>query len=333
MNASTMKIIGLPGALRTQSFNAALLLATAAAATAVQAQSYPAKPVRIVSPFVPGGLGDLLPRAIASGLTPLLGQQVIVENRPGASTIIAMQAVAKSPADGHTLVFASATSLAINVSTFKNLPYDPVKDFAPIALCFTTPLYLAVHPSMPARSVKELIALAKSRPGMLTFASGGNGTTNHLAGELFKSLARVDMRHIPYKSAAPAMVDVMAGHVDMMFGAAGLSDSQAGRVRVLAATSASRTAAAPQLPTVQEAGLPGYEATLWFAMLAPAGTPAAIVNRLSQDINKVLGQPAMRQRFSTGDVTPSTPEELAGLIQREIPKWRKVLESAKIDPE
>jgi len=308
---------------------AAALLAMAAAA---QAQNYPAKVVRIVTPFAPGGPGDLLPRAIAAGLIPLLGQQVIVENRPGASTIIAMQAVAKSPPDGYTMVFASVTSLSINVSTFKNLPYDPVKDFAPISLCFTTPLYLVVHPAVPARSVKELVALARSRPGRLTFASGGIGTTNHLAGELFNSLARVEMRHVPYKSAGPAMIDVMAGHVDMLFGAAGLADSRTGKVRVLAATSGKRTAAAPEVPTIQES-LPGYEATLWFGMLAPAGTPAAIVTRLSRDLNEVLGQPALRQRFDTGDFTPSTPEELADLIRREIPKWRKVIQSAKVEPE
>jgi tripartite-type tricarboxylate transporter receptor subunit TctC len=307
------------------------LLAPVAAATA-QAQGYPAKPVRIISPFAPGGPGDLMPRAMAPGLSALLGQQVIVENRPGASTIIAMQAVAKSPPDGHTLVFASVTSLSINVTTFKNLPYDPVKDFAPITRVFTTPLYLVVHPTVPARSVKELIALARAQPDKLTFASGGTGTTNHLAGELFKSLARVDMRHVPYKSAGPAMVDVMAGHVDMLFGAAGLADSQTGRVRVLAATSAKRTAAAPQLPTIQEA-LPGYEATLWFGMLAPAGTPAAIVGRLARDIREVISQPALRERFNTGDFTPSTPEELADLIQREIPKWRKVLQDAKVEPQ
>jgi len=312
---------------------AVMMLVSTASVTVAHAQNYPAKPVRIISPFAPGGLGDLLPRAIAAGLTPLLGQQVIVENRPGATTIIAMQAVAKSPADGYTLVFTSVTSLSINVSTFKNLPYDPVKDFAPIALCFTTPLYLVVHPSVPAHSVKELIALARSRPGGLAFASGGNGSTNHLAGELFKSLARVDMQHVPYKSAGPAMIDVMAGHVDLMFGAAGLADSQTGKLRVLAVTSASRTAAAPQLPTVREAGLPGYDATLWFGMLAPARTPAAIVDRLSRDIHNVLAQPALRHRFSSGDFTPSTPGELADLIKREIPKWRKVIESAKIQPE
>jgi tripartite-type tricarboxylate transporter receptor subunit TctC len=307
--------------------------AALAALTLAHAQNYPSKVVKIVSPFAPGGPGDLLPRAVAAGLTPLLGQQVIVENRPGAATIIAMQAVAKAPPDGYTLIFTSATSLAINVSAYKNLPYDPLKDFAPIALCFTTPLYLAVHPSLPAKSVAELIALAKSRPGKLTFASGGNGSSNHLAGELFKALADVDMQHVPYKSAGPAMADVIAGHVDMMFGSGGLTEARAGKVRVLAVTSARRSVAAPDLPTIQEAALPGYDATLWFGILAPAGTPAAIVQRLSNDINKVLGRSEIRERFSTVDVTPSTPEEFAAFIRREIPKWRKVFEAAKIEPE
>jgi tripartite-type tricarboxylate transporter receptor subunit TctC len=244
-----------------------------------------------------------------------------------------MQAVAKSPPDGYTLIFTSVTSLAINVSAYKNLPYDPLKDFAPIALCFTTPLYLVVHPSLPANSVEELIALAKSRPGKLTFGSGGNGTTNHLAGELFKSLASVDMQHIPYKSATPAMTDVMAGHVDLMFGSAGLTEARAGKVRVLAVTSARRSVAAPQLPTVQEAGLPGYDVTLWFGILAPARTPPAIVDRLSVDIRKVLGRTELRERFNTVDITPSMPEEFADLIRREIPRWRRIFESAKIEPE
>src|SRR5207249_7073952 len=185
------------------------IAAAIAAVTLAHAQGYPARVVKIVSPFAPGGPGDLLPRAIAAGLTPLLGQQVIVENRPGATTIIAMQAVAKAPPDGYTQIFTSVSSF-IGVSANRNLPYDPIGDFAPIALCFTTPLYLAVHPSLPANSVAELIALAKSRPGKLSFASGGSGTTAHLAGELFKSLAGVDMRHVPYKSAGPAMMDVMA---------------------------------------------------------------------------------------------------------------------------
>jgi tripartite-type tricarboxylate transporter receptor subunit TctC len=297
------------------------------------AQPYPAKPVRIIVPAQPGGGLDLIGRTVADQLGRALEQSFVVENIGGGGGAIACQTVARAAPDGYTLMMTTNTPQAANVSLFKKLNYDPVKDFAPVALCFTTPLYLVVHPSLPVRSVKELIALAKSRPGRLTFASGGNGTTNHLAGELFKALARVDMRHVPYKSAGPAMIDVMAGHVDMMFGGAGLADAQAGKVRVLAATSARRTAAALELPTVQEAGLPGYEATLWFGILAPANTPVAIVNRLSQDINNVLGQPAMRQRFSTGDITPSTPEEFADLIKREIPKWRKVIESAKIEPE
>jgi len=313
---------------------AIVTVATAiAVATLAHAQGYPTKVVKIVSPFAPGGPGDLLARATAVGLSPLLGQPVIVENRPGAATIIAMQAVAKAPPDGYTLIFTSVTSLAINVSAYKSLPYDPVKDFAPIALCFTTPLYLVVHPSVPAKTVGELIALAKSPPGKLTFGSGGNGTTNHLAGELFKSMAGVDLQHVPYKDATQAMTGVIAGHIDLMFGSGGLTEARAGKVRVLAVTSARRSSAAPELPTVQEAGLPGYESTLWFGILAPAHTPAAIVHRLSGDINKVLGGPNIRERFNTVDVTPSTPEEFAAFIQREIPKWRKVFEAAKIEPE
>ena len=311
----------------------AIALAIGLGALSAHAQSYPVKPVRIISPYSPGGLGDLLPRAVAAGLTESLGQQVIVENRPGASQIIGMQAAARSPPDGHTLVFGSVTSLAINPSAHKSLPYDPIKDFAPISLCVTTPLYLVVHPAVPARTVKELIALARARPGKLTFASGGNGSSNHLAGELFKSLARVDVLHVPYKGAGPAMIDVMAGHVDLMFGAAGLAEAKAGKVRVLGVTSAKRAAASPEVPTLAESGAPGYEATIWFGLLAPAGTPAAILTRLSNDINKVLSQPRMREQFSTVEITPSSPDGFASLIKREIPKWRKVIEGAKITME
>jgi tripartite-type tricarboxylate transporter receptor subunit TctC len=272
----------------------------------------------------------LLPRAIAAGLTEIVGERVIVENRPGASQIIGMQAAAKSPPDGYTLVFGSVTSLAINPSAHKNLPYDPVKDFAPVALCVTTPLYLVVHPAVPAKSVKELVALARLRPGKLAYGSGGNGSSNHLAGELFKSLARADLLHVPYKGAGPAMIDVMAGHVDLMFGAAGLTEAKTGKVRVLAVTSAKRSPSAPQIPTIAESGVPGYESTIWFGVLAPAGTPAAIVNKLSQDIGRVLAQPRMREQFSTVDMTPTTPEGFAAHIAREIPKWRKVINDGKI---
>jgi tripartite-type tricarboxylate transporter receptor subunit TctC len=314
-------------------FSCAALLAISAAFAQAQAQNYPVKPVKIISPYSPGGLGDLLPRAVAAGLTDSLGQQVIVENRPGASQIIGMQAAARSPADGYTLVLGSATSLAINPGLNKNLPYDPLKDFAPVALCVTTPLYLVVHPSVPARSVRDLLALAKAQPGTLTFASGGNGSSNHLAGELFKSLARVDLLHVPYKGAGPAMIDVMAGHVAMMFGAAGLAEAKAGKVRVLGVTGAKRSATAPELPTLSESGVPGYEATIWFGLLAPAGTPAPLVSRLSQEIGKALAQPRVREQFTTLDITPTTPEGFAALIRREIPKWRKVIDGAKIPAE
>jgi tripartite-type tricarboxylate transporter receptor subunit TctC len=318
----------------------ALLLCAAFAASAHaqttttgSGQTYPTKPIRIISPYSPGGLGDLLPRAVGVGLTESLGQQVIVDNRPGASQIIGMQAAAKSPPDGYTLVFGSVTSLAINPSMHKALPYDAVKDFAPVALCVTTPLYLAVHPSLPARNVKELIALARARPGTLSYGSGGTGSSNHLAGELFKSLAKVDLLHVPYKGAGPAMIDVMAGHIAMMFGAAGLAEAQAGKVRVLAVTSAKRSSAAPGIPTVAESGVPGYEATIWFGLLAPAGTPQPLVTRLSQEIGKALAHPRMREQFPTVDITPSTPAAFAALIAREIPKWKKVIDGARITAE
>ena len=307
-----------------------ILAAFAACLPCAYAQTYPVKPVRIISPYPPGGLGDLLPRAIAAGLSEPLGQQVIVDNRPGASQIIGMQAAAKSPPDGHTLVFGSVTSLAINPSAHKSLPYDPVRDFAPVALCVTTPLYLVAHPSVPAKTVRDLVALARNQPGRLSYASGGKGSSNHLAAELFRSFTGVDVLHVPYKGAGPAMVDVMAGHVDFMFGAAGLAEAKAGKVRVIAVTSARRAAAAPQVPTVSESGLAGYEATIWFGILAPAGTPQAIVTRLSQQIGQVLKQPQIREQFGTVEMTPSTPDEFARHIAREIPKWRKVIHGANI---
>jgi tripartite-type tricarboxylate transporter receptor subunit TctC len=306
--------------------SAALVLAMPMA----QAQNYPNKPVRIISPYSPGGLGDLVPRAIANALSESLGQQFLVDNRPGASQAIGMQAAAKSPADGYTMVYGSVTSLAINPAVSKDLPYDPVKDFAPVSLCVTTPLFMVVHPSVPAKNVKELIALAKRQPGKLSFASGGAGSSNHLAGELLKLLAGVDLLHVPYKGAGPAMVDVMAGHVDMMLGAAGLAEARAGRVKVLGVTSAKRSPQAPELPTLSEAGVKGYEATIWFGLLAPAGTPQLIVGRLSQEIGKALQQKTMRERFNTVDLTPTTPEGFAEHIKREMPKWRKVVTEAKI---
>ncbi|MCE2948461.1 MAG: tripartite tricarboxylate transporter substrate binding protein [Betaproteobacteria bacterium] len=322
------------GTLKFPIATAATALLSAAAVPASLAQpaagAFPAKPLRIISPYSPGGLGDSFPRAVAVGLAESLGQQVIVENRPGASQVIGMQAAAKAPPDGYTMVFGSVTSLAINPAVNRELPDDPVKDFAPLSLCVTTPLYLVVHPSVPVATVKDLVALARRQPGRLTFASGGNGSSNHLAGELLKLLAGIDMIHVPYKGAGPAMADVMGGHVDLMLGAAGLSEARAGRVRVLGVTSARRAVAAPDIPTLQEAGVAGYESTIWFGLLATGGTPAPIVDRLSRDIRKVLQQPSVQKAFSTVEITPTTPEAFAAHIQSEMQKWRKVINRAKI---
>jgi tripartite-type tricarboxylate transporter receptor subunit TctC len=286
--------------------------------------------VRIIVPYPPGGLGDIFPRALATGLAELFAQPVIVDNRPGASQMIGAQLAAKAAPDGYTLFFGSVTSLAINVSAQKNLPYDPLADFAPVTFCFSTPLYLVVNPALAATSVKELIAFAKARPGGLTFASGGAGSSTHLAAELFRALAGVNLVHVPYKGSAPAMVDVMAGHVDFMFEGGGINYVRDGKVRGLAVTSLKRSVNAPALPTMHEAGVSGYEAAIWFGIVAPAATPRAIVTLLSADIGKVLNQPQFRERLSTLDIAPGTPEAFGAYIRSEIPKWRKVIQNAKI---
>ena len=292
--------------------------------------AYPIKSARIIVPYPAGGLGDILPRALGASLSEQMGQAFVVENRPGASQMIGAQLAAKSAPDGYTLFFGSVTSLAINVSAQKKLPYDPLRDFAPVSLCFSTPLYLVVNPVVPARSVKELIALVRAQPGKLTFASGGTGSSNHLAGELFKFLIGGDIVHVPYKGAGPAMIDVIGGHVDMMFEGAGINYAKDGKVRVLAVSSAQRASAAPGLPTMQEAGVANYESTIWFGIVAPSATPAQIVNRLSQEINKALATSVMRERLPAVNIVGTTPEAFGAHIRAEIPKWRRVIESARI---
>ncbi len=301
----------------------------ALAQTPDAARDYPAKPVRIISPYPAGGLGDIFPRAMANGLAERFEQPVIVDNRPGASQMIGAQLAAKSAPDGYTLFFGSVTSLAINISAQKNLPYDPVKDFTPVSFCFSTPLYLVINQALAATSVKELIALAKTRPGGLTFASGGPGSSTHLAAELFRALSGINLIHVPYKGSAPAMTDVMAGHVDFMFEGGGINYIRDGKVRGLAVTSLKRSANAPNLPTMNEAGVAGYEAAIWFGVVAPAATPRAIVTRVSTEIGKVLNQPQFRERLPALDIAPGTPEAFGNYIRSEIPKWRKVIENAK----
>lgn len=302
------------------------------------AQNYPVKPVRIVVPYPPGGIGDTVTRALAQGLGEQLGQPFVIDNKPGASQMIGAELVARAPADGYTLFLGSVTSLAINVNSQKKMNYDPAKDFAPVSMAFYSPLYLVVNPSVPAQSVKELIALGKAQPGKLTFASIGQGGSIHLAGELFRSMAGLDMVHVPYKGSAPALTDVIGGQVNLMFdaGVSALPQVRAGKLRALAVTSAKRSSSAPELPTVAEAAnLPGYEATIWFGLVAPAGTPRDIVTRLSQELAKVAQQPALRERFAPQGVelSATTPEEFAAIIKSEIPKWGKVLRDANVAPE
>ena len=310
-------------------FVCTLLMAFASVAQ-VPAATFPARPLRIIVPYPPGGLGDIFPRALAMAAIEPMGQQIIIENRPGATQIIGAQTAAKATPDGYTLFFGSVTSLAINPASRANLPYDPLRDFAPVTFCFSTPLYLVVNNAVPAKSVKELLALARAQPGKLTFASGGPGTSQHLAGELFKSMAKLDLVHIPYKGAAPAMVDVQAGQVNLMFEGGGLNYVREGKIRVLAVTSAKRTASAPDLPTVNEAGLPGFETTIWFGLAVPAATPRALIDLLSTKFGSVLDLRAFQQKFPALDVSRSTPEQFAAHIRAEIPKWRKVIQDANI---
>jgi tripartite-type tricarboxylate transporter receptor subunit TctC len=309
---------------------AGTLLTALVSVAQVPAVSFPSRPLRIIVPYPPGGLGDIFPRALAMAAIEPMGQQIIIENRPGATQIIGAQTAAKATADGYTLFFGSVTSLAINPASRANLPYDPLRDFAPVTFCFSTPLYLVVHNAVPAKSVKELLALARAQPGKLTFASGGPGTSQHLAGELFKSMGKLDLVHVPYKGAAPAMVDVQAGQVNLMFEGGGLNYLREGKIRVLAVSSAKRTASAPDLPTVSEAGLPGFETTIWFGLAAPAATPRAVIDILSAKFGNVLELRAFQQKFPALDVSRSTPEQFAAHIRAEIPKWRKVIQDANI---
>ncbi|WP_338617984.1 tripartite tricarboxylate transporter substrate-binding protein [Pigmentiphaga sp. CHJ604] len=272
---------------------------------------------------------DIFARALASELYPYLKQPIVIDNQPGATQVIGVKSALRAPADGQTLLMGSVTNLAINVWTQKHLPYDPIKDLAPVGMLFTSPQFLVVRSSLRVESVRDLVALAKARPGEITYASIGVGSSAHLAGELFKSLAGIDIRHIPYKGTSQAITDIAAGRVDMLFTGGGLSyvEGDRDRLRILATTSTTRSAAAPGIPTMQEAGVPGYEASLWFSLMAPAGTPAAIVEKINHAVNLVLGSQSFKQKTDTlgVDVTPSTPNQLAERIQAEIPKWGAVI--------
>jgi tripartite-type tricarboxylate transporter receptor subunit TctC len=311
------------------SFAAMLLMALGAA----QAQGYPSRPVRLVVPFAAGGSTDIIARTIGQKLNEAWGQPVVVDNRPGGSTVIGTDAVAKAPPDGYTLLITPAP-FTIVPSLMAKLPYDPARDFEPVTLINTTPLVVVVHPGVPAKSIKELVSLAKRKPGALNYGSSGSGGSNHLAGELFNAMAGVKMVHIPYKGNAPALADLVGGHVDVVFN--GLTSAmpliKSGRLRALAVTSLKRSAALAGMPTLDELGLKGFQAVAWNGLTAPARTPKEIVARLNADVLKVVRSPELSERLKTegSDPVGNSPEQYAAFLREEIAKWRKVIQYAGI---
>ncbi len=301
-----------------------------------RAQSYPGKPIRLIVPFPAGGSGDIFARLIAVRLTENLGEQVVVDNRGGAGGNIGYEVAARAAPDGYTMLFASAP-LAINVSLYRKLAFDPLKDFTAVSLLAKTPNILTVHPSLPVKSVKELLALAKSRPGQVNYASGGSGTTHHLTAELLKTMARIDLVHVPYKGSAPAIIAVLSGEVPLMIAPAllVLPHVKTGKLRALAITSAQRAAALMDLPTMGESGLPGYEASQWYGVMVPVGTPAGIVTRLNSEVVRIVQTPEMHARLVADAAISvgSTPRQFATYVRSEIVKWEKVVKfsGARVD--
>jgi tripartite-type tricarboxylate transporter receptor subunit TctC len=315
----------------------AALFASSLIASTAFAQAYPAKPVKIVVPFAAGGAVDILTRVLADKLHPALGQQVVVEPVVGAGGNIGSAQVAKSTPDGYTLLMATTGTHTINPGLYRNMSFDAVKDFAPITLVASVPNILVVHPDVPAKTVKELVALAKSKPGKLNFASFGHGTSNHLSGELFKSVAAIDIVHVPYKNAPQAVLEIVGGQVNFAFVNAPLALPQvrAGKLRALAVTGAKRSPAVPDLPTMAEAGLPDFVVESWYGLMAPAGTPEPILKRLHDETTKVLARPDLVEAFAKqgADVVTATPAEFAAMVAAEKARWAEVIakSGAKID--
>ena len=306
-------------------------------ATVCMAQTYPNKPIRLIVPFPPGGSTDLMGRVLGAKLGEAFNQQVIVENRPGASGMIGNELVARATPDGHMLTMGTIGAMSVNVSLFKSVPYESPRDFAPVTLTGNVENLLVVHPSVPARNVRELITLAAGKPGMLIFASSGTGNAPHLAGELFNQLAKVKLVHLPYKGGGPAMIDLVAGQVSLSFASmpSSLPFAKSGKLRALAVGGAKRSPAAPEIPTVAENGLPGFEVTDWQGLLAPAKTPAAVVDRLNRETTRILGERDVRERLSAAGLQPvtNTPQQFTDFIRAEIDKWGKVIRGAGIKPE
>ena len=297
------------------------------AAQAAQAQGFPSRGARIVVPFPPGGTVDVLGRALGQKLSDKWKQSVVVENKPGAGTVLGTEFVARAAPDGHTLLLA-VTAHAVNATLYRKLPFDPVRDFAPVSMVATTPNMLIVHPSVQANTVAELIALAKANPGKVTFASAGSGTAMHLAGEMFKSMAGIDIVHVPYKGTPPALNDLIGGVVNIMFDTGvTLPHVKAGKLKAIAVTSTRRATLTPELPTMAESGLPGFDVVSWYAIFAPAGTPAAVVETLNRDVNDSLRDAEVRERMTRIGLDPvgTTPAALEQHLKSEIAKWGKVV--------
>ncbi|MFN7086972.1 MAG: Bug family tripartite tricarboxylate transporter substrate binding protein [Burkholderiales bacterium] len=298
------------------------------------AQTYPAKPIRFIVPFTPGGGNDTIARLIGQKLTAATGQQVIIDNRPGAGGAIGAEAAAKSPADGYTLFLAGVATHGINPNLRKKLNYDPIKDFDPVSLIASAPLLVVVHPSLPVKSVKELVALAKARPGQINYASNGAGGSSHMAVELFKSMTGTHLVHIPYKGLAPALTDLLSGEVQLMFSSAVamLPQVKAGRLRAIAMTGARRSPAIPDIPTVAEAGVPGYETGSWYGIVVPAGTPKPAIDKLSREVITIVHAPDITGRLNEEAIIAigGTPEEFGAHIRKELARWAKVIRQAGI---
>ncbi len=299
-------------------------------------RAYPSKPIRIIVPYTPGGFNDTLARTLGQKLNEKWGQPVVVDNRPGGGTTIGTSLAAKAPADGHTLLVVSF-AFGVNPSLYARLPYDTQRDFAPVVLAAGTPNILVINPQLPVRSVQDLIALAKSKPGKLNYATAGNGSSNHLSMEMFKSMAGVDIVHVPYKGSAPAVTDLIGGQVDVMFDNVPnvLQHVKAGRLRGLAVSSKTRSPFTPDLPTVAEAGLPGFDVSVWFGVVTPSGTPKAVVSQLNTEINRILKLREVVQLFHGQGVAPlgGTPEEFATHLRTQMSKWAEVVEATGTQPE
>ncbi len=320
----------------TRRFLMALALAIGLAPP-VSAQPYPGKPIRFIVPQAAGGTTDILSRTVAQKLSDTFGQQIVVDNRAGANGIIGTELVAKAPGDGYTLLAGGTATIAINVSLYRKIPYDPVKDFAPVANIAYSTSVLVVHPSVPAKSIADLIALAKSKPGELRYASAGIGSSPHLSAEVFRTMTVTNIVHVPYKGSTPGVTATVTGEASLMFTgiASALGHIKAGRLRALSVNGPKRSPALPEVPTAGDSGLPGFEVDFWIGILAPAGTPAAVVTRLNTEVNRIIGQDDIRDRLIVLGTDPigGTPQQFAALIKKDIARWAEAIKASGVKPE